>query len=482
MSYAIRLRVLLKYFGQYCLVLAILLLPPVLVAALNVEWMAATRYGLVALTVATLGGVLSQDRFSGRVQKNEAMVLVVGVFLFTSAVMVYPFMAEGLELSDACFESVSGCTTTGLSTTRTVEDKSVSFLFARAWMQWIGGLGVVVFSVALVVHPGVTAKRLMMMGGDQESLVGNTTTHARRTLVIYTMMTVVAIIGLAVTSGNLFESVAYACAAVSTGGFAPRDSSLAGVSGGWPTWVMASLACLAGAIPLVLYERAYQGDFRYVAKSMQLRAVLAFTGVACMATFACLWLLQDTPLKSALLQATMMGISAQTTAGFSVVDVTHRHPVTKLVLIAAMFIGGGLGSTAGGVKVWRVLVGWQLFGSLISRTCTSPHAVSNPHLAGQRLEEGEINEAAIIVGLYAVVIFLSWTTFVAFAYDPLDALFEVVSATGTVGLSTGITSIDLPVPLKTVLCCDMLLGRLEVFVFLVALYPKTWFGNRTELT
>jgi len=151
-------------------------------------------------------------------------------------------------------------------------------------------------------------------------------------------------------------------------------------------------------------------------------------------------------------------------------------------LILAMFIGGGLGSSAGGIKVWRLLVLWRLLQLLIARTGSPPHAVLQPSLGGHRLENTEIAEVSLIVGLFFAVIFLSWIPFVAAGYDSLDALFEVVSATGTVGLTTGITNADLPVLLKFVLCCDMLLGRVEIFAFLVAFYPRSWFGNRSEAT
>jgi trk system potassium uptake protein TrkH len=88
----------------------------------------------------------------------------------------------------------------------------------------------------------------------------------------------------------------------------------------------------------------------------------------------------------------------------------------------------------------------------------------------------------LIIGLFVAVAFASWIPFVVLGYDSLDALFEVVSATGTVGLSTGITSGELPALLKLVLCCDMLLGRVEIFAVLVALSPGSWFGNRSEAT
>jgi len=98
------------------------------------------------------------------------------------------------------------------------------------------------------------------------------------------------------------------------------------------------------------------------------------------------------------------------------------------------------------------------------------------------LQEDEIQAALLLIFLYVLVVAGSWLQFVATGYHPLDSLFEVVSATGTVGLSVGITSADLPAELKGVLCADMLMGRLEIIAWLVMLFPGTWFGKRMELT
>ena len=110
--------------------------------------------------------------------------------------------------------------------------------------------------------------------------------------------------------------------------------------------------------------------------------------------------------------------------------------------------------------------------------CGAP--VAEPRLAGRRLEGDEIEKALILLALFVAVVLISWVPFVATGLDPLDALFEVVSASGTVGLSTGVTSLSLPAGLKGVLCLDMLFGRLEVVALLVVLYPPTWFGNRKD--
>jgi trk system potassium uptake protein TrkH len=146
--------------------------------------------------------------------------------------------------------------------------------------------------------------------------------------------------------------------------------------------------------------------------------------------------------------------------------------------MVSMFVGGGSGSTAGGIKLLRLLIIFRLLQYYLRRAAMPPHAVAQPRLYGQALERTEIEQAMLIAALFAITTGLSWIAFVAFGYAPLDALFEVISAVGTVGLSAGITAPDLEWPLKIVLCLDMLLGRLEAVALLMILYPTTWIGRR----
>jgi trk system potassium uptake protein TrkH len=117
---------------------------------------------------------------------------------------------------------------------------------------------------------------------------------------------------------------------------------------------------------------------------------------------------------------------------------------------------------------------------LLRRAAAPEHAVVEARLGGRRLTEGDMSHALLIIALFAAVDILSWLVFLAYGYPSLDALFEVVSATGTVGLSTGVTSSDLPDFLKWVLCFDMLAGRLEIVALLVTLYPVTWIVRKRE--
>jgi len=142
-----------------------------------------------------------------------------------------------------------------------------------------------------------------------------------------------------------------------------------------------------------------------------------------------------------------------------------------------MAVGGNLGSTAGGIKIMRLLIILKILRLLMVRSGLVAGTVLQPRYMEKRLETDEIEHCFVLALIFIGIIFISWLPFVIMGYPALDALFEVVSACGTVGLSTGITSMKLPVLLKTVLCVDMLMGRLEIIAVLVVLYPPTWFGK-----
>ncbi len=159
LSYAVRLASVLKYLGQLCLVAVVLTLVPLIASLVWGDYAFSLRYGIVAALLAGFG--VSSSRFPRprRVQHNEALVITAGMFVVTSLIMAVPMMGSRLDFIDAWFESTSAVTTTGLSVTATVEDKPKTFLFSRAWMQWYGGLGIVVLSLGLAIQPGLAARR-----------------------------------------------------------------------------------------------------------------------------------------------------------------------------------------------------------------------------------------------------------------------------------------------------------------------------------
>jgi trk system potassium uptake protein TrkH len=248
--------VVFKYFGQLCLVLAALSLVPLVMSVIFGDTSISLRYGIVIGGLAASGFGLARLRAPSRLQANEGMVLVALMFFFTPLVMSYPMMGSGLGFLDALFEAISGVTTTGLSAKATLVGAPQTFLFARAWMQWDGGLGVVILSLALVMQPGLVAKGLAVTEAETDDLIGGTRAYARRALKVYGVLTALGIIGSLAVGIGFFDAVLYTFAAFSTGGFAPHDGSLAAFGGPAQVWI--SLLCLAGAIPLAFYYRMLQ--------------------------------------------------------------------------------------------------------------------------------------------------------------------------------------------------------------------------------
>lgn len=475
-SYAVRLRVIVKYVGQLCLISTFLTIVPATFAIISGDFQTLTAYVGVALIFATFGFVGHRTNAPERIQHNEAYVIAACVFPLSAIVLTGPFMTSGLPFDDALFESVSGITTTGLSTLPSVENVSQTFLFARCWLQWYGGLGIVVLSLALATHPGVVAARMGSVESSDEDLIGSTRAHARRVLFIYGSITLIACVVLWALGLTWFHAVTHSFAAVSTGGFSSYDASLAAFPSFWPQFAV-TMICLACSVSLPFYWRLGQDGWRALARELQLWALLG------MATVASLLLVvfmvnADSSLFATARNAVLMALSAQTTAGFSTTSVAELDPASKLVLIVSMAVGGGAGSTAGGFKILRLLIFLRVLQTLLLRTALPKHAVHEPHLQGRRLQDSTVQPALLIIVLFGVVVLLSWLPFLAYGFDPLGSLFEVVSATGTVGLSAGISSQSLPPLLKAVLCLDMLFGRLEFIALLVLFSPRTWFGKR----
>jgi len=472
---AVRWHVLGKYLGQLALILAALTLVPLGVAYAVGDKAPISFYGLVIASLVVVGWPLSRLEAPDRLQNNEAIVVVTLAFVLAPLLMAFPMTVAGLSYVDALFEAVSGVTTTGLTTLPSVQDKPQSFLFLRAWMQWYGGLGIAVLVVALLSPQGLAARKLIESSGA-EILASTSRAHARRMLSVYLVLTAGAFVAIGAAGLAPLPALEHALAAVSTGGFSSFDASL---GGGQPPLVPYAviLASLLGAVSLPTFHSALRQGPRALWADYELRALLSVT--AMWGVILSLWLAtQGMTLGGAVHDGMLLAASAQSTAGFTTVAATQMDPMTKAILIMAMWVGGSAGSTAGGAKLFRLLILARLVQLVVRRSALPEHAVTDVRLGGHAIDEREIVQAMFVIALFWSVILLSWLVFLACGHAPLDALFDVVSATATVGLSSGVTGPALPVTLKLLLCVDMLAGRLEIVALLIVLYPPTWFGKR----
>ncbi len=477
LSYAVHPRVVARYLGQILLILAALNGMPLIASLLFREYHFTGRLAASTLVMLVLAYPMLRLRTREQLQVNEAMVIVSLAFILSPLFMLYPLKLPGIPFIDTAFEAVSAVTTTGLSTLSSLENLPRTFLFTRAWMQWYGGLGIVVLSVALLMRNQMAARRLT--GTGSESVVATARTYARRVLRIYLLLTLFAFLLLFLLTGEPVDALLHVMAAVSTGGFSPHDDSLAAF-GSWPVEFAVISLALFGAVPLTVYYAAWHEGWRKLYGDVEVRALLALTLMTSIPLCLLLYTAGGLGFSGSVAHGLLQGISAQTTAGFSSLDIASLNEPAKLLLIVSMFVGGGMGSTAGGVKILRLLLLLRLLQLLLQRSTMPAHAVTHLELEGKVVGGDDIQGALLLIALFFAVVVLSWLAFVLCGFPVLDSLFEVVSATGTVGLSTGITAEDLPDALKLVLGLDMLLGRLEIVALLVLLYPRTWLGRRMQ--
>ena len=475
LQFAVRPRLVIKYLGVLVLPLAGLTIVPMGVALIAGEFGISLRFAVIVVGLATAGWLCVRLPCAAAIQQNEALVTSVALFLTAALAYAIPFQGYGIPPEDAVFEAISAVTSTGLSTLNTVENKPASFLFARAWLQWIGGLGVVVLALALLIDPGSSARRLGFSEREIDDIEGGTRAHARRVLWVYLALTGFGVALLLALGLSPFDAIVHTLAAVSTGGFSSYDASLAGLAW-WPARVGVIVLGFAGALSFAWY---YSAIFKNWRTWLNDRRFVALT-VTCLLSGALMVLFTSVQDKSfeRWSDALLLAVSAQTTSGFNTIPVSEFPPATQLTLIGSMLIGGDAGATAGGIKLWRLLILMRVAQFVMLRVSTPEHSRMPLRVAGERLHPRELETAVAVVLVYLLVIGCSWTVFLVYGVAPFAALFEIVSAIGTVGLSVGVTGPDLAPGLKLVLGVDMLMGRLEMLAVIVLLLPSTWVGKR----
>lgn len=230
-----------------------------------------------------------------------------------------------------------------------------------------------------------------------------------------------------------------------------------------------------GGVAAPLLPQLAERPGRRALQDPELRALIVATAV--LGALLTLWMPAG---DGGWLDALMLSMSTQSTTRFSTIAIGDLDEASRLAMIGAMLVGGSVGSTAGGFKLLRLLLLLRLLQLVAARAAAPRHAVIEAWFGGRRVDDADLWRATLLMVMFALLVSLSWLAFVAHGYPALDALFEVVSAIGTVGLSTGITRADLEPLLKAILCFDMLAGRVEIFALLMVLYPGTWFGKRSE--
>jgi trk system potassium uptake protein TrkH len=450
----------------------VMLSPLLLLLAYPRETVLAPAFVIPAGCLGLIGFVLwrrfrSSPSVTLSIQEGGVIVLIswVVVILFSA----WPFVwLLKLDFSRAVFESVSGWTTTGLSVVD-VTSASQIILFWRSVMQLAGGAGLAIIMMSAIVGPSGVG--ISSAEGRSDQLVPHVRQSARLVLIIYTCYAAVGILAYWMAGMSLFDAVNHSFAAVSTGGFSTRVESI----GHWNSVAIEGVTLplmLLGNLSFVTAWFLWRGKLRFVARNGEVRLLITLIPISAAVVFVFTCRSLYPQLGKSLRVAIFETVSAITTTGFSTVSYENWNGLGMLLLIVLMLIGGGTCSTAGGIKqfriymLWRLLI-WEFRRPFLPRTAM----VEQPVWEGNRrvfISDTRVRQIAVFVFLYLATFAAGSLALCAYGYPIRDSLFEFASALGTVGLSVGVTSANMPDGALWVEIAAMFLGRLEFFAVIVS--------------
>lgn len=475
--------VISRFLGFLLLLLALLMFSglPVSFAFRSGDHLALLYSGLIC---AATGGLLLNlsPRNDNGVRKREGYLIVVlgWVTMSIFGMLPYLFSQEIPAFADAVFETVSGLTTTGASTLSDIEAVSEGILYWRSMTHWIGGMGIIVLTVAIFPLLGIGGIELFVAespGPTSEKLHPRIRETAKRLWLIYVGLTFVLFALLMVWGMNWFDAINHAFATMATGGFSTRNASIAAYPSLPIQYTLIVFMFLAGSNFSVIYL-GLKGRFRKVWQSEEFRAYLVFVLLVALALAAYLWVKKGYAPEPAFRDSLFTTVSLVTTTGFVTVDYTTWGPAPLMVAFILLFIGGCAGSTAGGIKIIRHLV-FVKNSYLEFKRIIHPRAVVPLKLNGAVVPPRIMTHIIIFLLLYLLMVLFGSVAMAGLGYDFMTSVGAVATCLGNVGPGIGeVGPVDnfswISAPAKLLLSALMLLGRLEIFTILVLFTPFFW--------
>ena len=473
-------KMVLYTMGRVVLLEAAFLVLPMAVSLLYGE-RCAVSFGLTILVALAVGFLLTfLCRGShGTSSIKDGFMIVALTWIMLSAIGALPFVfsREIPSYVDAFFETVSGFTTTGATILTDVEALSRGMIFWRSFTHWIGGMGILVFVVMLMktTDRSINILKAEMPGPTVDKLAPKSRDTARILYLLYISLTVLETVLLLLGGMGLFDSVVHSLSTAGTGGFGAYNASAANFSP-YIQWVLTVFMLLFG-VNFNLYYLLLLGRVRDIFRNTEFKVYLGIIAAAVtIITVDILPLYQS--FSTSLRQASFQVAAIMSTTGFVTADFTVWSPLSKTLLLLLMFLGGCAGSTAGGLKLSRIIILCKMARRELRRTLR-PRVVDVIKMDGHRLEEQTAHSVAVYFALYMLCI---GALLVALSFSPFDMetnLFSSVSCFNNVGPAFGMAgpggdySLYQPV-LKLLLCAGMLLGRLEIYPMLLLFVPAAW--------
>ena len=416
--------------------------------------------------------------------RNEGYIVVALSWVFFSVFGMVPYLWGGFipNITDAFFETMSGFTTTGATILDNIESMPHGILFWRSLTQWIGGLGIVCFTIVLLPGFGASSQMLYLSeatGVTHNKLCPKTRVMARYIFMVYILLTAVESALLMAGGMGLFDAVCHSMTTTATGGFSTKQASIAYWHSPYIEYVV-SLFMLLSAINFSLYIVACKSKWKQLRKNTELKWFACSVGLLTLVISVVLFLNNGYGVEEAFRKSLFQVATCHTSCGFATDDYNLWPPFTWMLLIFAMLSGGCTGSTSGGVKNLRLIIIANCIRNQF-RQILHPRAVL-PVRVGGLFDKKLVTTVLVFFAAYLSVAFIGWTLLMAFGVDFTEAMSTVISAMGNVGPGLGsfgpaFSWAALPDAAKWILSSLMLIGRLEIFGFLLIFYRSTWKGS-----
>ena len=478
----INIPVVLRMMGWLLMIEAAFMAVPLLTGIVYGEESSVKAFACSALITCGAGALMTfgiRPRDTD-MHRREGLLLTASVWVFFSLFGMLPFLFDNAlsSITDAFFEAMSGFTTTGASVITDVESASHSVLMWRAIMNWIGGMGIILFTLAVIPmlnhQGGIQLFNTEVTGITHDKLRPRISQTAKSLWLVYVLLTVLLTVLLWVGPMNAFDAVCHSFTTVSTGGYSTKNASIAWWNSDYVEIVITVFMFLGG-INVALIYTALSGKVSALYKNGTVRwyvgIVLLFVAVC-----AAYQLYNGTFEK--LSDTFFTCIAAITSTGFSVANYDNWGPFVILLLMVLMFCGSCAGSTAGGAKIDRIIF-------LIKNTNNEFYRVLHPNSITTVRVNSKVVPNAIVMKviaflcIYLMLFVTGGIVLTALGLPSIDAMFASLTALSNIGLGSGITGPEgsfavLPDAAKWVMSWYMLVGRLELFTVLIILTKGFW--------
>lgn len=474
-------KMIIYYIGRILLVESVLLVLPAVGAFIYKD----DTVLAFAITIAVLAAIsitaIKKKPQKTNIYAKEGYVIVALSWILMSFFGAMPFFISGYipDFVDAFFETVSGFTTTGATILTDVEALPKSLLFWRSFTHWIGGMGILVFMIAIMPKTESSSMHVMRVevpGPTVGKLVSKLRATARILYGIYCVLTIIQIILLVIGGMPVFDSIVTSFATAGTGGFGILSNSIEGYHSLYSEIVIGIFMLLFG-VNFNLYYLIIIKQGKQALKSEELRwyAGLVVTSIAVIALSL---INANNEVGYSFRHAFFQVASIITTTGFSSTNFDTWPVIAKFVLIFLMFVGACAGSTGGGMKVSRILILIKS-GFREIKKAINPRSIETVKVDKRSVEEPVVKSVSVFFATYMIVVAVSIFILSLNGKDLVTTSSAVIACVGNIGPGLGEVGpygnfADFSTLSKLVLCFDMLAGRLELIPMLMIFSPYAW--------